>query len=146
MNPAYNLHVQFGCPVELPATFNSRKTVWCAVRVRTAAGIVTALHEADAPGLLFLRPHCQHPLQFNPFFAAADDYAEVLRRGLEQSRREKGDGHEETLAHLAALAAHFGQLGQPEAAQPFAEEHARLTAQIATRKQAEQSLGKNNRS
>ena len=30
-------------------------------------------------------------LQFNPFFAGADDYAEVLRRGLEQSRREKGD-------------------------------------------------------
>jgi hypothetical protein len=71
-------------------------------------------------------PHCQHPLRFNPFFAAADDYAEVLRRGLEQSRREKGADHEETLAHLAALAAHFEQLGQPEAARPFAEEHARL--------------------
>ena len=50
-------------------------------------------------------PHCQHPLQFNPFFAAAEDYAEVLSRGLEQSRREKGADHEETLAHLAALAA-----------------------------------------
>ena len=37
-------------------------------------------------------------------FADADDYAEVLRRGLEQSRREKGDDHEKTLAHLAALA------------------------------------------
>ena len=78
------------------------------------------------PRLLSACPHCQHPLQFNPFFAAADDYAEVLRRGLEQSRREKGADHEETLAHLAALAAHFEHLGQPEAARPFAEEHARL--------------------
>jgi len=50
-------------------------------------------------------PHCQHPLQFNRFFAAAADYAKVLRRGLEQSRRDKGADHEETLAHLAALAA-----------------------------------------
>jgi len=68
----------------------------------------------------------------------ADDYAEVLRRGLEFSRREKGDAHEETLAHLAALAVHYEQLGQPEAARPFAEEHARLTALIAERKEAEQ--------
>jgi hypothetical protein len=45
-------------------------------------------------------PHSQHPLQFNPFIAAADDYAEVLRSGLEQSRREKGADHEETLAQL----------------------------------------------
>ena len=78
------------------------------------------------PRLLSACPHCQHPLQFNPFFAAADNYAEILRHGLEQSRREKGDDHEETLAHLAALAAHYEQLGQPEAARPFAEEHARL--------------------
>jgi len=63
-----------------------------------------------------------------PFFAAEDDYGGVLRRGLEQSRREKGEDHEETLAHLAALAAHFDQIGQPEAARPFAEEHARLAA------------------
>ena len=70
--------------------------------------------------------HCQHPLQFNPVFAAGEDYAEVLRRGLEQSRCEKGDDHDETLAHLAALAAHFEQLGQPEAARPFAAERNRL--------------------
>ena len=36
---------------------------------------------------------CQHPLQFNPFFAAADDYAEILRHGMEQSRREKDADH-----------------------------------------------------
>ena len=66
------------------------------------------------PRLLSACPHCQHPLQFNPFFAAADDYAEVLRRGLEQSRREKGADHEETLAHLAALAAHWKRLANPK--------------------------------
>jgi hypothetical protein len=80
--------------------------------------------------LLSVCPHCQHPLRFNPFFAAADDYAEVLRRGLEFSRREKGADHAETLAHLAALAAHYEHLGQPEAARPFAEEHARLKERI----------------
>jgi hypothetical protein len=37
------------------------------------------------------------------------------------------------LAHLAALAAHFEQKGQPEAARQYAEEHARITA----RKKAE---------
>lgn len=55
--------------------------------------------------LLSACPHCQHPLQLNPFFAAAADYAEIIRHGFEQSRREKGADHEETLAHLAALAA-----------------------------------------
>ena len=39
---------------------------------------------------------------------------------------KKWDVHEETLAHFAALAAHFEHLGQPEAARPFAEEGARL--------------------
>ena len=51
---------------------------------------------------------------------------EILRRGLEQSRRVKEVDHEETLAHLAALAAHYDHLAQPEAAHPFAEEHARI--------------------
>jgi hypothetical protein len=58
----------------------------------------------------------------------------VLRRGLEFSRREKGADHEETLAHLAALAAHYEQLGQAEAARPFAEEHAGLTSKSKTKK------------
>jgi len=51
--------------------------------------IVKALCDADAAGLLSPCPYCQHPLQFNPFFAAADDYAEILRHGLEQSRRDE---------------------------------------------------------
>jgi hypothetical protein len=33
----------------------------------------------DQSEILSPFPHCQHTLQFNPFFAAADDYAEVLR-------------------------------------------------------------------
>jgi hypothetical protein len=42
-------------------------------------------------GNAFLLSTFQHPLQFNPFCAIVDDSAEVLRRGLEQSRREKGN-------------------------------------------------------
>jgi hypothetical protein len=53
---------------------------------------------------------------------------------LERSGHEKGADHKELLAHLTALAAHFEQLGQPEAARPFGEEHARLSALIADRK------------
>ena len=64
---------------------------------------------------------------------------------MEQSRCEKGDDHEETLAHLAALAADYNALANnpdlsaearraaEEATRPFAEEHVRLTA----RKKAE---------
>jgi hypothetical protein len=44
--------------------------------------------------LLSACPHCQYPLQFNPFFAAADDNVEILRRGLQQSGSEKGADHE----------------------------------------------------
>ncbi len=95
--------------------------------VRSQQGLAVPASAFADPRLLSACPHCQHPLRFNPFFAAADDYAEVLRRGLEQSRREKGADHEETLAHLAALTAHFEQLGQSEAARPFAEEHANLS-------------------
>jgi len=75
------------------------------------------------------RDHYHHTraLKFNPVIAATCDHAENLLRGFEQSRREKGDDHEETLAHLAALAAHFEQSGNPEVARLLAEEHARLT-------------------
>ena len=76
------------------------------VRSRKRAASVEYPDSAFAdPRLLSACPHCQYPLQFNPFFAAAENYAEVLRRGLEHARREKGHDHEETLAHLAALAA-----------------------------------------
>jgi len=65
-------------------------------------------------------PHREYPQQFNPLFATAEDYAEILRHGLEHSRHEKDADHRETLAHLVALAAHYEQLGQSEAARPFA--------------------------
>jgi len=79
-------------------------------------------------------PHCQHPLQFNPFFAVADDYAEILRRGLEQSRREKGADHEETLAHLAALAVHMQSIGKSAEAAELQLEHDAMAAKLAAKK------------
>ena len=72
------------------------------------------------PRLHSVYPHCHYLLQFNPFFAAVGDYAKILRHGLEHSRHEKDADHRETLAHLVALAAHYEQLGQSEAARPFA--------------------------
>jgi hypothetical protein len=36
----------------------------------------------------------------------------VLRRRLDFSRREKGNDHEETLAHLLTLAVHLENVGQ----------------------------------
>jgi hypothetical protein len=86
------------------------------------------------PSLLSACPHCQHSLRFNPFFAAAEDSAEVLRRGLEYSRREKGADHEETLAHLAALAVHLENSGKPEEAAEFQREHDALAAKLAAKK------------
>ena len=88
------------------------------------------------PRLLSACPHCQHPLQFNPFFAAADDYAEVLRRGLDQSRCEKGADHEETLAYLAALAVHLESIGKSAKAAEFQREHDALSAQLPAKKNA----------
>lgn len=79
-------------------------------------------------------PRCRYPLPFNPFFASADDYAEILRHGLEQSCREKGADHEETLTHLAALAVHLDSIGKPTEAAEFQREHTALTAQLAVRK------------
>lgn len=86
------------------------------------------------PCLLASCPHCSRPLQFNPFFIAADDYAEVLRRGLEQSRREKGADHEETLAHLAALAVHLETAGKSVEAAALKREHDELAAQVEAKK------------
>jgi hypothetical protein len=73
-------------------------------------------------------PHCQHPLQFNPFFAAAEDYADVRRHGLEFSRRKKGPDHEETLAHLVALTVHLENAGKPDEAAAYKREHDELVA------------------
>ncbi len=132
--------VAFGSTILTALNPQQARCPVCGQVFAPSPAVVAAIQDQSGlriPDSAFLSPcpHCQHPLQFNPFFAADDDYYEkVLRRGLELSRREKGADHEETLAHLAALAAHFEQMGQPEPARPFAEEHARLTA----RKKAEQ--------
>ena len=122
---------QARCPV-CGQEFVPPPAIVAAIQGQSATSVQPSAFSLHHSALLSPCPHCQHPLQFNPFFVAAEDYAEVLRRGLEQSRREEGADHEETLAHLAALAAHFEHFGQPEAARPFGEEHARLLAHIRT--------------
>jgi hypothetical protein len=95
----------------------------CGQEFVPARAVVAAIRGADAMGLSSECPHCHDPLQFNPFFAATDDYADVLRRGLELSRREKDDDHEETLAHLAALAVYLTQEGKPDEAAEYQREY-----------------------
>jgi hypothetical protein len=55
----------------------------------------------------------------------------VLRRGLDHSRREKGPDHEETLAHLVALAAHLERMGRTDEARSLREEHDRIDPRVA---------------
>jgi WD40 repeat protein len=55
-------------------------------------------------------------------------YEASLRRGLDLSRREKSPDHEETLAHLAALATHLGRTGKADEARVLRDEHARMAA------------------
>jgi WD40 repeat protein len=57
-----------------------------------------------------------------------DSYEQLLFSGFEFSRREKGHDHEETLAHLAALAVHLKRIGKPDEARAFAEARDRLIA------------------
>jgi WD40 repeat protein len=57
-----------------------------------------------------------------------EGYEQLLRRGLEFTRREKGDDHEETLAHLDALAVHLQNMGKSAEARQFAQERDQLTS------------------
>jgi WD40 repeat protein len=66
-----------------------------------------------------------------------DSYQQLLRRGLEFSRREKGNKHEETLAHLIALASHLERMGNPAEAGELQRECDTLTPRVFTRKQKE---------
>ena len=75
-------------------------------------------------------PHCQHPLHFKRHFTAAEDYAEMLLRGLEFSRREKSYDHEETLAHLVALTVHLKNSGNMDEAAEFQREHDGIAAKL----------------
>jgi WD40 repeat protein len=62
-----------------------------------------------------------------------EGYEQLLRRGLEFTRREKGNAHEETLAHLSALAAHLERMGKSDEALRFAQERDQLASRIAAR-------------
>jgi hypothetical protein len=57
---------------------------------------------------------------------ATDDCAHLLRRGRKLSRRENGADHEETLAHLAALAVHLEATGRRKEAAEFKRKHDRI--------------------
>ena len=97
--------------------------------------VVTAIRDAEVPGLLSQCPNCRRRLLFNPFFAADDTYyTQVLRRGLERSRREKGDDHEETLAHLAALAVNLEEQGKPEEAAELKQESDPMAARAEAKR------------
>jgi len=80
-------------------------------------------------------PHCTRPLQFNPFFAAAGDYADVLRRGLEWLRRHGKAESKDALGHLKALAAHFASTGRHDEAARYAQEAEALAQRLAARRQ-----------
>ncbi len=71
------------------------------------------------------------PIQFSPFFAAAEDYADVLRRGLESLRRHGKAESPDALGHLKALAVHLAANGRHDEAARYAQEAAALAARIA---------------
>ena len=106
----------------------------CGKDFELTPAVVSAIRVADEDGLSSQCPYCHHPLLFNPFFSAEDDYIAVLRRGLEFSRRERGPEHDETLAHLAALAVHLGGMGKHDEANVYARERDEIAARIASRK------------
>ena len=83
------------------------------------------------PRLLTSCPHCSSSLKFSPFFAAADDYANVLRRGLESLRSHGKAESQDALGHLKALAAHLASIGQGDQTVRYAQEADALAARIA---------------
>jgi hypothetical protein len=56
-------------------------------------------------------------------------YEASLRRDLNLSRREKGPAHEDTLAHLSALAVHLQRMGKCDEARSLMEESAAQAVQ-----------------
>ena len=60
-------------------------------------------------------------------------YELLLRRGLETSRREMGEDHAESLAHLTALAFHLEATGNGAAAADVRREHELLAPRVAAR-------------
>lgn len=62
-----------------------------------------------------------------------EGYEQLLLRGLEFTSREKGDDHEETLAHLDAPAVQLKHMGKSDEARQFTRERDQLTSRIAAR-------------
>lgn len=99
-----------------------------------ADGSVTAIADVFGPivigtdpgSVIFLDVHGMAPTSDPKAETLADSsdegYEQLLRRGLDISRREKGNDHAETLAHLAALTVHLEKMGKATEARAFAEE------------------------
>jgi hypothetical protein len=60
-----------------------------------------------------------------------ESYERLLRHGLDLSRDEKGDAHEETLAHLRALFFHLETMGKPAEWQLLARDYLEAVSQRA---------------
>jgi len=65
----------------------------------------------------------------------------LLRRSLDCSRHEKGSDHEETLAHVTALAVHLDKMGKTKEARSLREEHDRIDAQKSQERKALEMRG-----
>ena len=70
--------------------------------------------------------------------ASDENHEALLRRGLDVSRREKGPDHEETLAHVAALAVHLERMRKTRS-QTVKNEHDEVALRVVARKLQEES-------
>ena len=66
-----------------------------------------------------------------------EGYEQLLRRGLEFTRRVKGNDHEESLAHLSALVVHLEKMGKAGEVAQFAQDRDHLASRLAAKKGAD---------
>lgn len=121
------------------------------------SGVCVALYSAPAPiaslalarrgtvlcvgsssgSVFFLYLHdIARDLDFSPdvlLDTSDEGYEQLLRRGLEYSRRERGADHEETMAHLMALAVHLENEGKPAEAAAYRREHDETAARVSAK-------------
>jgi len=124
-------------PAILTATNpTSARCPYCATEFAPPSEVVAAIQAQSAvsgqqAGILSACPRCARAIQFNPFFAAAGDYADVLRRGLESLRCQEKAESRDALGHLKALAAQLAATGHHDEAARYAQEAAALAPRIA---------------